>query len=272
MKFATSVSIAALLSQSAVSFQPTTVPRRSLELNSLIDQAYDVPSIAGTYARAGSKVAEVAAAKAPEVVAPVISSTPSAVETSAKVAEASAKLAEASTKIAADATEQVSSAVDEFVKAANELAPAAKTTLAETASAFKPMVSPLTQYHFPRVEAHLEPLEPGKVRPLFEYIQEALLQTRSVSVDYGTSLEEAKSKLNLMISNTYAMFGKDAPSNLPELTNLPEGSAGWIAAATVSLVALGQRNAGLAEAKEAMGSMVQKEASAVSEIAEELVR
>lgn len=309
MKLATSVSIAALLSQSASSFQPTTVPRSTLKLHSLIDQAYDVPSISNTYSRAGSEVAEIVAAKAPKVaevakasagVAPVVSNSQSTIETSAKVAQASAKVAEASTKIAADATAQissavdefaksskvtevstkiatdasaqVSSAVDEFVKAANDIAPAAKATLSETASAFKPLVSPLSQYHFPRVEANLDTLQPGKVRPLIGYIQEALLQNGGFSAgDYGTSLEEAKSKVDLLISNTYALFGKEAPASFQGMSNLPEGSAGWIAAGAISLIALGQRNAGLAEAKEAMGTMVQKEASAVSEIADELV-
>ncbi|CAJ1940316.1 unnamed protein product [Cylindrotheca closterium] len=266
MKLSPSVSIAVLLSQSTSAFQPTTVPRRSFELNSLIDQAYDVPSISDTYSRAGFKVADVAATKASVVAA---SSAQSSAEASAKVAEASVKVAEASTKAAAEATTQVSSAVDEFVKATNDITPMTKTTVATTIDAFKPVVSPLAQNHFPRVEAHLEPLEPGKARPLFEYLQEALLQNGGISLG-GLSLEDSKSKLNLLISNTYAMFGQNAPSNLPELSNLPEGSAGWIATATVSLIALGQRNAGLADAKEAMGTIVQKEASAMTEIADEL--
>mmetsp|Transcript_3122 Transcript_3122/g.7327 ORF Transcript_3122/g.7327 Transcript_3122/m.7327 type:complete len:508 (+) Transcript_3122:70-1593(+) len=270
MKLAASFSIAVLLSQNASAFQPTSVPRRPFELNSLIDQAYDVPSISDTYTRAGSKVAEVAASKASAVAASTAQSTVEAsakvAQASVKVAEASTKVAEASTKVAAEATVQVHSAVDEFVKAANDITPMAKTTVTATVDAFKPLVSPLTQYHFPRVEAHLQPLEPGKARPLFEYIQDMLLQNGGGSVG-ALSLEDSKSKLNLLISNTYNLFGKDATANLPAL---PAGSIGWIATAAVTLIALGQRNAGLAEAKEAMGTMVQKEASAVSEIADEL--
>lgn len=271
MKLATRVSIALLLGQSASAFQPTTVPRRSVELNSLIDQAYDVPSISDTYARAGSKVAEVAASKAAVVAtkasAVTASTAQSTAEASAKVAEASAKVAQASTEVASKATAQAFSAVDEFVKAANDITPAAKTTIAATTNSFNHAISPLSQYHFPRAEAHLNTLEPGKVRPLFEYLQEALMQNGGLSLD-GLSLEDSKTKLNLLISNTYALFGNKDAVDLP---NLPEGSVGWIATAAISLVALGQRNAGVTEAKEAMGTMVQKEASAVSEIAEELV-
>lgn len=281
------VATAALLVQCAAAFKPSQVPRKSVELNSLIDEAYDVPSISQSYSRSTAEAATKASGIAKgipnaaeklgkgmpkyDVSEAATKAQAATTEASAKVSEATAQVSsavdEATTKVS-EASAQVSSAVDEFVKAASENFPAAKTTVSTGLAGFKPMLSPLDPSNFPKI-APAPPLEPGKSRTLIGYFREKVEDgSLSLKAPDADTVTNAKTKFALMVSNTYELFGKDAPQSIP---TLPEGSAGWIATAVVSLVALGQRNAGVAEAKAAMGDMVQKEASAVSEIAKQLV-
>jgi len=317
MRFSVQAISAVLLLQTASyhSFQisPSPPHRRSVQLNSLLDDAYDLPSIAGTYSRSAEgasvavkQVAEVAIKEAPKVakvaakvkgipkpqVAEVAASVQTATTEASKVAasvqtattEASTKAAaslqavttEASTKVAAslqtvttEASKQASSAVDEFVRAANENLPAVKTTVSAGISTgvngFQHMTSPLANHVF----TPSTPLEPGKTRPMADYFADAFKNAGSWSVEVpsGESVADTKSKFALMVSNTYALLGLDSPSTVPAI---PDNAAGWIAAAFATAIALNQRSSGIADAQVAMGDMVQKEAAAVSEIADQL--
>eukprot|EP00980_Cylindrotheca_fusiformis_P011913 scaffold2830_cov131-Cylindrotheca_fusiformis.AAC.34 len=293
-----------LLFQSAAAFQPPHVPRRTVELSSLLDEAYDVPSISQSYSRAASeavskasimakgvpKATEKVAIGLPKYDVPEAASRAEAanMDASSKMLEANAQVSsavdEASSKVSdvgvqassvvdeasarvSGASAQVTSAVDEFVKAAGHNFPPVKN-VPTGLPGFKSFTSPLDPSNFPKIPP-AQPLEPGKARSLIGYVREKIEDgSFSVKVPDAATMSDAKSKFALMVSNTYQLMGKEAPENIPAL---PDGSAGWIATAVVALVALGQRNAGAADAKAAMGDMVKKEALAVSEIAEQLV-
>jgi methyl-accepting chemotaxis protein len=262
------VASAVLLVQSVVAFKPAQVPRKIVQLNSLIDEAYDVPSIAQSYSRAAAEVATKVSDVAKGI--PKVAKGMPEYDVSEVASKAQSATTEASAKVFSEASAQVSSAVDEFVKAANQNFPAVKSTVSTglNSAFFKPLLSPLDPSNFPKISP-VHPLEAGKAHTLIDYFREKVEDgSFSMKVPDAGTMSDAKSKFALMVSNTYELFGQNAPQTIPAL---PDGSAGWIATAVVSVVAIGQRNAGVAEAKAAMGDMVKKEASAVSEIAEQLV-
>jgi len=326
MQLVSRVVISALLVQTTVvSFQPSQVPRKSVvPLNSLLDEAYDVPSIAAQYSKSGAAASDVA--KAAKVVNKVSKTTVPSYDTS---------VGTVTTPAATDGAAAVKvSAVDEFLNAARETLPdvqesvttglsaaqdsvttglsAARDNLPAVKSAvstgfqnFKPMSSPL-KVTVPEIPPPTQ-LEPGKVRSLAGYFRESVTSAKSIrtpdaedlanakaqigsmvdtakeltdqltdqvasgSLSVSPDLAEVKSKLALMVSNAYGMFGKDVPLSIQNMPAIDESQAGWITAGFVTLIALGKGNARASKAQETMGSLVQKEAAAVSEIAEQLV-
>jgi hypothetical protein len=268
-----------------VAFKPTPLPnRRSVQLNSLLDEAYDVPSIAGTYSRSSStaptssqaavkKIAEVTSATSEAAARKVTQATEAAVQEIPKVKEVAESTVATVSSATEEASKQVSSVVDEFVRAANENLPAVKSSVTASFSSglegFQPLISPLT----PREYVPSQPLEPGKVRDMYGFIRESL-ENGGLTLPTGENMADAKNKIGLLVSNSYQLIGKEAPQTIPDISipDISDTTYGWIAAAFAAAIALNQRSAGVEDAKVAMGDMVQKEAAAVSEIAEQLVR
>lgn len=342
MKLVLSVATLALLVHNAATFLTSSNScRKSLPLNSLLDEAYDVPSIAEKYSKSGGKAAgEIAkAAKAAKNI-PKTEAIPSYDTSVGDAATVSSPPPAVPPEVPA-ATDSVASKVDDFLNAANEIKeslPDVKETVATGVKSFKPLSSPL-KVTVPEIPPATT-LEPGKVRSMAGYFREeiesgkftlkpsadSLAESKEkvnalvdnaknlkeqlaagnydslkpkpeafadvqakidILVDNAKNLKEkiaainvdmpdsqflvdAKTKITLLISNVYELFGKEPPQNLV-LPDIPENSIGWIAAGFAAIFALTQRNAGVKKAKAEMGEIVEKEAAAASEIAVQLV-
>lgn len=129
------------------------------------------------------------------------------------------------------------------------------------------------------------PLAEGKVPTLAGYIQRKVVHAPLPhDAAAGESIANMKAKFALLVANTYALLGKEAPDmsafslTVPEIQKLslqgdvPDGSIGWAFAAVAILVAAGQRRAGIADARLSMDDFVSKESLAVKELAEQMVR
>jgi hypothetical protein len=122
------------------------------------------------------------------------------------------------------------------------------------------------------------PLPVGKTPTLGEYFAQRVAGGLEGHVYDGTqsTLTDVKEKIGLLFSNTYVLFGgkgsaSSVSPHIPSLGELPEGAAGWSVAAFALVLAAGQRNAGVSDVRSQMESMVEKEAMAVSELAEHVV-
>ena len=144
------------------------------------------------------------------------------------------------------------------------------------------------------VATEFSPLPEGKAPPLGEYFARLVAgQAGGVTgLDTEVNMAEAKEKTALLVGNIYDLLGlENAPDSsalfsgnlpieipqqlpdlgLPGLDQITPGAAGWAVAAFALFVAVGQRRAGLSAARDQMEQIVQKEASAVSELTEQVV-
>ena len=144
------------------------------------------------------------------------------------------------------------------------------------------------------VATEFSPLPEGKAPTLGEYFARLVAgQAGGVTgLDTEVNMAEAKEKTALLVGNIYDLLGlENAPDSsalfsgnlpieipqqlpdlgLPGLDQIPPGAAGWAVAAFALFVAVGQRRAGVSAARDQMEQIVQKEASAVSELTEQVV-
>ena len=150
----------------------------------------------------------------------------------------------------------------------------------------------ITEYHRPEYPAVKVPnlfesmkgglsgIETGK--PLsMEEIRDKFSDLRMAGEDYvpPEAFLNAKVKLGMLINNWQEYFGRQAPYTPGEPVRLaelippiPDGSAGWVIAAFIFLSAARQRNDEADDSRWEVETFVKKEALAVSELSEEMVR
>jgi len=144
------------------------------------------------------------------------------------------------------------------------------------------------------VATEFSPLPEGKAPTLGEYFARLVAGQAGGVTGLDTevgNMAEAKEKATLLVGNIYDLLGlENAPDSsalfsgnipieipqqlpdlgLPGLDEIPPGAAGWTIAAFALFVAVGQRRAGISAARDQMEQLVQKEASAVSELTEQV--
>jgi hypothetical protein len=190
------------------------------------------------------------------------------------------------------------SMVDEFLKAAKETYQSTSSSVIESTKSA--VVSPHATgdnvgavkewagWHHSILGSDPVPSGPGRAPTLANFLtgQPATPGVDHASVDMFAN---AREKIEMMIDNTFSLFGQVKPSvKLPQVSfdgvNLEgiqaatasslgpfQGQAGWIAAGFALLVAANQRQVGISEARREMEVLIKKEAEAVKELADDLV-
>jgi hypothetical protein len=181
-----------------------------------------------------------------------------------------------------DAGEVKFTFVDDFLKTA-EKGYQARSALVVESSPTTDQVPTLSNYikngfnSHPSVAHAGDIPEAGKVKPLANYVTDLAHGAPVYDETHVSAMVNAKTKIALMASNTYNMFGHlGSPSdvNMPNLnipTDLPEGAAGWTIAAVAVVLAAGKRSSGESEAQQHFEEFAKKESLAVKELAEQVV-
>jgi hypothetical protein len=190
------------------------------------------------------------------------------------------------------------SMVDEFLNAAKETYQSTSSSVIESTKSMAASphatgdnvgaVKEWAGWHHSILGRAPVPSGPGRAPTLANFLTG---QPASPGVDHAPvdMLANAREKIEMMIDNTFSLFGQAKPAvKLPQISfdgvNLEgiqaatassigpfQGQAGWIAAGFALLVAANQRNVGISEARREMEVLIKKEAEAVKELADDLV-
>lgn len=187
---------------------------------------------------------------------------------------------------AADAVGANFNFVNDFLKTAQDYKAAAKAAAAQPRDL--PTLGDLLQRSGSSIKATVTEFSPtagGKAPSLAGFLKngvgpngEALVYDESQI----SAFANAKAKIAMMVSNTYHLFGSNGPStgessssSITTPIEIPESAVGVGLVGIALLLAAGAKKSGnaaaTADATKVLTSMVEKEASAVSELAEAVV-
>jgi hypothetical protein len=190
---------------------------------------------------------------------------------------------------AADAVGANFNFVNDFLKSAQDYKLAAKAAAAQPRDV--PTLGDLLQRNFgsgSSIKATITEFSPtagGKAPSLAGFLKSGVGSNGEASVydeSQISALANAKAKIAMMVSNTYHLFGSKGPStggssssSITTPIEIPEGAVGVGLVGIALLLAAGAKksrnSAATADATKVLTGMVEKEASAVSELAEAVV-